>query len=77
MGSQKKIGHPARRYDAGSRLECPRDINRLENIFSLHLRVCIPKLCIYNFDSPREIMKYLVSCVVLVSLRNILTDICG
>ena len=80
VGLQNKIGHPARRsrwFDAGSRVEWPRNINWLQN--TCH---CVSGLAFqnreYGFSFPREIgafYKIWVSCVALISLSNIKTEL--
>ena len=57
VGPHNTTGHPARRLqmiDAGSRVECPRNINRLQNTWD-----CASWLAFWNYvfgsDFPREI----------------------
>ena len=64
VGPQNKTGQPAHRYtkliDAGSRVECPRNINRLQDIvflFLLSLRSEIVHIiCLFQKDVFYEIL---------------------
>ena len=77
VGPNDKTGHPAHRYDAGSGVSSPQDINRLENkcyfISGFAFRNCG-----YIFDSPRQIGVFyevfsVLSCTG--SLWNIFTEL--